>query len=383
MRVLFVTHNFPRRTGDLPGNFLLRLAVALQAVDVHVDVIAPHTAGLADSDTVDAVPVSRFHYAPDARETLAYGGTMAAQVAGSWRARVDLAKLIRAARRATSQRAAGYDVVHAHWWFPSGLAVTSALRGTPPVVTTLHGSDVRFGVKSAVSRPLMRRTLRRSARVTAVSQWLADQAHEVSGVVPLVAPMPADTSLFTPEPAARGGLLFVGKLDAQKGLDVLLRALTHLPRDIGLTVVGDGIDAEALRATAGTLDLVDRIRWTGAQPQTALPGFYRRAELVITPAAAPEGLGLVGVEALLCETPVIASDLGGARDIVESERTGLLVPPGDAAALARAIADALGNASRRAEWGREGRTRMLARFAPASCAAVYRTVYAEASRAGA
>jgi glycosyltransferase involved in cell wall biosynthesis len=163
---------------------------------------------------------------------------------------------------------------------------------------------------------------------------------------------------------------------------MLLRALALLSPAVALTVVGDGTEAERLRALAGSLHLGERVRWLGSQPQAALPELYRRAELVVAPAAAPEGLGLVGVEALLCETPVIASDLGGIRDIVETGRTGILVPPRDPAALARAITDALANPARR-EWGREGRTRMLDRFAPEACAVAYRSIYAEASRGAA
>lgn len=377
MRVLFVTHNFPRFPGDLPGNFLLRLAMAMRAQDVDVRVIAPHAAGLAESDQVDGVPVTRIRYAADERETLAYGGTMAAQVGGSWSARLDLVRLISAAGRTAVRDAGEVSVVHAHWWFPSGLAVTRHRRRLPPVVTTLHGSDVRFGVRSSAGRYLMRRTLRRSARVTAVSQYLADEATRVSGAPVTIAPMPADTGVFQPGTGTRDGLLFVGKLDAQKGLHVLIDALTMLPVDITLTVVGDGPDRDRCREHAAAIGVAGRIRWMGQLPLQELPAHYRRARLLIAPATAPEGLGLVAVEALLCETPVVASDTGGLRDVVEHERTGVLVPPSDPAVLAHALEQALADPGRAAAWGREGRTLVLARFGPDACAAAYAAIYRE------
>jgi glycosyltransferase involved in cell wall biosynthesis len=255
--------------------------------------------------------------------------------------------------------------------------VTRQRRVNVPIVTTLHGSDVRFAARSLPGRVMMRRTLRRCRRVTAVSNHLAAEAARISGVSPVVAPMPADTSLFVPAAAERDGLLFVGKLDAQKGLAVVIDALAMVP-DVTLTVVGDGIDARRLREQAVSRRVDQRISWAGRQPQDALPAYYRRARLVVAPAVAPEGLGLTAVEALLCETPVVGSDLGGTRDVVSHEATGLLVPPGDARALADGINAALSALDRLAAWGREGRARMLSRFSPESAARAYAAVYREA-----
>jgi hypothetical protein len=129
VRVLFVAHNFPRHSGDLPGNFLLTFALALAKADVEVRVVAPHAPGIATNDVVDGIPVVRFQYAPEERETLAYTGTMASQVRASNRAKLDLIAFIRRASRSVRAEAKWADVVHAHWWFPSGLAATrSALQ---------------------------------------------------------------------------------------------------------------------------------------------------------------------------------------------------------------------------------------------------------------
>src|SRR5258708_37841978 len=84
MRVLFLTHNYPRTAGDASGSFILRLAKALKGEEVEVRVVAPASAGVADHETVDGIPVDRFHYAPKKYETLAYGGNMAAPGQGSW-----------------------------------------------------------------------------------------------------------------------------------------------------------------------------------------------------------------------------------------------------------------------------------------------------------
>ncbi|HEY9230166.1 MAG TPA: hypothetical protein VIP11_26170, partial [Gemmatimonadaceae bacterium] len=87
MKVLFLTHSFPRQLGDAPGSFVLRLAIALRGEGIDTSVVAPAAPGLPDRDRLDGVPVERFRYAPRRFETLAYTGNMAQQVQASWSAR--------------------------------------------------------------------------------------------------------------------------------------------------------------------------------------------------------------------------------------------------------------------------------------------------------
>ena len=90
MKVLFLTHAFPRFDGDVAGGFLLRLASALGKQGVDVKVVAPASAGAADNAKLNGTGIARFHYAPRKYETLAYGGNMAEQVRDSWSARFTL-----------------------------------------------------------------------------------------------------------------------------------------------------------------------------------------------------------------------------------------------------------------------------------------------------
>jgi glycosyltransferase involved in cell wall biosynthesis len=105
-------------------------------------------------------------------------------------------------------------VVHAHWWFPNGLVGTwLAKMAHKPLVTTLHGTDVRLARSVAFSRPAFRHVMHNSAAVTAVSRWLANEAQEVvSAPAPIVAPMPVATDLFTPGGARRKDRLLFGML---------------------------------------------------------------------------------------------------------------------------------------------------------------------------
>jgi glycosyltransferase involved in cell wall biosynthesis len=384
LRVLFLAHAYPRYLGDPVGSFVHNLAVALRSEGVDVSVVAPAAAGLPRFERLDGIPVHRFRYAPERMETLAYTGTMSAQVQGGLRGKLVLVAFLaaglRAARRVRS--AEGARVLHAHWWFPGGL-VARALRriaGTPYVVT-LHGSDIRLAVGSGLARRLFRGVVRHSAAMTAVSSWLARGARDLAGDLAVtVAPMPVLADLFFADDSRDAGqLLFVGKLSPQKGLDRLLRAMSMMRAHPRLTVVGAGrVDDAHLRALADSLGLAERITWLPLLTQPELAAEYRRAAIHVI-SALDEGLGLTAVESLLSETPVVAFESGGVPDVVLHERTGLLVPPGDERALAAALDRLLADDALRTSMGVAGRAHALSSFGARAVAARYAALYRAAA----
>jgi glycosyltransferase involved in cell wall biosynthesis len=384
LRVLFLAHAYPRFLGDPVGSFVHNLAVALRDEGIDVAVVAPGAAGVPAHDLLDGIPVHRFRYATRARETLAYSGTMSAQVTSGVGGKLVLLAFLMAELRATlrERRAWKPHVVHAHWWFPGGLIarIVRALAGTPYIVT-LHGSDIRIALGSPVGRRLFRSVARPSAAITAVSSWLARGAATLAeSPAASVAPMPVLTDLFFPDRTREPRrLLFVGKLTPQKGLDRLLRAMALMREPCELTVVGAGrVDDAPLRALADQLGLAGRIEWLPLLPQAELAVQYRRAAVHVIPAL-DEGLGLTAVEALLSETPVVAFDSGGVPDVVLQERTGLLVPPGDEGALAVAMDALLADGNRREEMGRNGRAHALATFGARAVARRYAELYRAAA----
>jgi glycosyltransferase involved in cell wall biosynthesis len=379
VNVLFLTHSFPRSLGDAPGSFILRLAKALQQRSVNIHVVAPGAAGLSSVEEIDGVTVERFRYAPRRFEKLAYTGNMAQDVASSWSARLALVGFMGSdfVAGVRARRNFEPDVIHAHWWFPSGVIGSWLARLSHlPLVTTLHGTDVRMARSVAVSRPLFRHVLQHSAAVTTVSTWLAD---EVRGMLPssapVVAPMPADTTMYAPgRRREEARLLFVGRFTPQKGLDHLLRALSLMKGRAVLDVVGNGGDSERYRALAQELSVSNRVAWHGQLKGRQLAGLYQAATALVVPSI-DEGLGLVAVEALLCETPVVAFRSGGLTDIIQDGNTGVLVSPGDAAALAAALDSVIAEPERARALGEAGRLYALAKFAPESAAARYSDIY--------
>jgi glycosyltransferase involved in cell wall biosynthesis len=379
MNVLFLTHSFPRSEGDAAGSFILRLAVALRREDVNVRVVAPAGPGLPASEAIEGIGVERFRYAPRRYEKLAYTGNMAGDVASSWTAKLALigflgSDFVHAVR---AKRSFEPDLVHAHWWFPNGV-VGTWLGGLAriPLVTTLHGSDVRLVRTVGVAKSLFGHVLNHSAAVTTVSSWLKEETEALApGIHPTVAPMPVATDLFAPGSSRDGQrLLFVGRLNKQKGLEHLLNALASMKAPASLDVVGEGPERAAMKQVVQQLGLASRIRWHGQLSQSELPHLYQRAAAVVIPSV-DEGLGLVAVEALLCETPVVAFDSGGLRDVIQHEKTGLLVKAGDRAALATALDDLLARDGRGSQLGRAGRLYALSAFAPESAARRYAEIY--------
>ena len=354
MRVVFVTHNYPRWAGDLSGAFLATLAEALVRRGVDVRVVAPSDGGKGGEGKIGGVPVRRVRYATARRETLAYRGTMQAAIRrpGGW---VALAGLWRALRRGVREElAAGADLAHAHWWIPAGLA----LPATAPAVLTLHGTDAALLRRSAVARRLGTSVVRRARVVTVVSSELATWVQTATAThIPKehVHAMPVDAAGY-PWTTGGGGLITVARLTVQKRVHLALDALAclvELGRETPLTIVGDGPERASLEALAQRRGIAHLVSFAGAVPPDRIPAFLARADLMLFPAQG-EGFGLAAAEALMAGVPVIACwDGGGVLDVVPERGAGRLTLPA-AEALADAALDVLNDPQRLTQGRIEG-----------------------------
>lgn len=342
MRVLALTHVFPRADDDPSAPFLLTWARALRDAGADVAVVAPHDAGLPPRHVVGGVPVRLARYAPDAWERMAYRGEMH-QLARTPAGPPLIGSLVRALAAAVREqvRAGKPEVLHVHWWVPGMLAARVA-RVDVPTVVTVHGTDVAL----IESRPRLaapaRWALARAQRVEAVSADLAERLERATGVrADAVNPMPLDPVWLRPAavvPRAPDGfarVLAVGRMVPEKGFADLIKAVAKLEQPVILELIGDGPEGDRL------LELGDSLRVALELPGRVAPGAlraaYARADVVVQPSHR-EGLGLVAAEAVLAGTPVIAADSGGVRDVLPDD---LLVPPGDVAALAARLRSAL------------------------------------------
>jgi glycosyltransferase involved in cell wall biosynthesis len=328
VRVVFLTHNYPRWPGDHSGAFLATLAAALVRRGVEVRVVAPSDRGEGGESVIDGVPVRRVRYAGAAAETIAYRGTMqsALRRPGGWRA---LAGLWRALRRAAREEMeAGAELMHAHWWVPAGLAVPARV----PMVLTVHGTDAALLRRSRVARSLARPVFQRARVVTAVSRELAGwiQAGVGRYVEPAhVQPMPVDAGSF-PWTTGGGGAVVVARLSAQKRVNLAIDTVAVLAscgHDLALTIVGDGPERGALERQVERLGITPFVHFIGAVPPEQVVRHLEHADIMIFPAQG-EGFGLAAAEALMVGVPVLGCwDGGGVLDIIPESGAGRLTLP--------------------------------------------------------
>jgi glycosyltransferase involved in cell wall biosynthesis len=177
----------------------------------------------------------------------------------------------------------------------------------------------------------------------------------------------------TPRDGTRPGdgvrILSVGRAVAKKGFDSLLDAFARLPSDRAWhwTHIGGGPLLGDLKRQAERLGLVARASFLGAQDQTVVLEHYRRADLFVLPCRVADdgdrdGLPNVLVEAQSQGLPCVSTDVGGVAELILPDTTGLLVPPGDPAALAAALLALIGDPDRRARMGRAGARRVAEAF---------------------
>lgn len=266
-----------------------------------------------------------------------------------------------------------YDLVHSHYWLSGWVGGQLKREWSIPLVHMFHTLGV---LKNSVNREkgekesgerlkVEEQIMDYADLIVAPSPWEREQMVTRSGARSSkvhVIPCGVDLSLFKPIPSSRAKkilglstrefILFVGRIDAIKGIDVLIRALHRLSRkpwkgsqNLGLIVIGGELDADPraesqemrrLRKMVARMNLQERIAFWGAQRQDLLPYFYSAAKALVLPSRY-ESFGMVALEAMACGTPVVASRVGGLQYTVEDNRTGFLVAEGDWGALAERI----------------------------------------------
>lgn len=167
-----------------------------------------------------------------------------------------------------------------------------------------------------------------------------------------------------PERGSGGGLLFVGRLAAAKGVPVLIEAMPRIRAahpDACLTLIGDGPDRSGLQDQVRRLNLSDAVRFAGYKSQDEVALALARTAVFVLPSFA-EGVPVVLMEAMAARRPVVATRIAGIPELVEDGVSGRIVPPGDGAALGDAVCDILSAPDRAAAMGEAGRSKVEAEF---------------------
>jgi phosphatidylinositol alpha-mannosyltransferase len=268
------------------------------------------------------------------------------------------------------------DVLHLHEPLVPGPALTALLAGSVPAVGTFHASGrvpayvwLRPGVRAVARRIGLRTAVSPEARALA-ERWLGGACQVLPNGVEVERFAKADP---WPAPVTPGGtgraILFVGRHEPRKGLDVLLEAFRQLDRDAVLWVAGEGPNTAALAASAPP-----GVEWLGRIGDAELAQRLRAATLFCAPSLHGESFGVVLLEAMAAATPVVASDISGYRDVARDGKEAVLVPGGDPAALADGLRRVLDDAKLAARLVEAGTAR-AATFSMDRLAARYADIY--------
>jgi len=314
-RLLVVTSTYPRWKGDTEPPFVHQLASRLTG-RFDVTVVTSRSPGARTAEVMDGVHVRRYAYAPASWETLIYGGGLVGNLhAAPWKVLLLPTYLLCWAwqvAKITHQR--DFDVVHAHWFVPGAIVAALAARNIPMCVTA-HGTDV-LGLQGKRWRRLRKFIATRASAITTVGNRIQSTL-AAEGITPTkLLPMGVDFSKTFVKgiPKAHSSrILCVGRLAAAKRPEIALKAFSqalHVHPALTLDMIGNGPAQRSLESLAEELGIMPRVIFHGRKSQTEIASMYRSAAAVIIASGgdeAPEGLGLVAIEALGCGCPVISA----------------------------------------------------------------------------
>lgn len=392
-RLLVLASTYPAREGDGTPAFVRDLALGmLPDFDVHV--VVPAVPGAPASERVEldggVLTVERYRFFPSRWEDLADGAIL--ENIRSRRSRLLQVPFLlfaqrRAVRRAIRDRRPA--AVHAHWIIPQGVIARAALRRAPggdiPLVVTTLGGDL-YALRGALAVRAKRRVVRSAATVTVMNEDMRERVLVLGARDVRVMPMGARLSSLGRPPAPSGAgpirVLAVGRLVDKKGFDVLLDALAGLAAaglaaEVTATIVGDGPERASLERHADGLP----VTFAGQLGREALDAAYAAADVAVFPSRrAPsgdqDGLPVAMLEAMGAGCSVVASDLPGLNEAIVDGESGLLVPAGDAPALAAALTSLAHDPEERERLGAEARVRAAA-YSVESVGAAYRALMRE------
>ncbi|MEN0103641.1 MAG: glycosyltransferase [Curtobacterium sp.] len=340
--LLVAASTFPAEPGDGTPGFVLDLATALSD-EYRIVVVAPMTKGARKHQRIGDVEVRRYTYFPSRWQDLADGAIVDNLRAKRSRwVQVPFFFGAMATALGRERRRSRPDVALLHWIIPQGAVGRLVLGDLPRVVTTL-GGDL-YALRNPVLQAVKRAVIRTAASVTCMSTDMASELGKLGArpdqvhVVPMGVDLAPITAAVARESRVPGRVLFVGRLVEKKGAVVLLDALDRMAeRPAEVVVVGDGPLRGVLERRAG-----DGVTFLGARGKDDLASEYARASIALYPSVPAangdrDGLPVALLEAMSAGCAIVASAVPGIVDVIRDGENGLLVPPGDAAALAAAV----------------------------------------------
>lgn len=375
--ILILSSTFPRWKGDTTPCFVYELSDRLARNGRKIIVLAPHAYGSDKAEKLGNMEIRRFQYfIPSKLQKIAYGAGIIPNVRGSFLAKLQVPFFLMseffAARSLIGKH--NPDIVHAHWIIPQGL-IGFVLKKIykVPLIVTVHGSDL-FPLKNFLFKKIQKIILKNCDICTvnseATKNEIAKRFPEFSDKLNII-PMGVDTKIFSKNDRIRNKfkqyrnkkiILFVGRLNEQKGVEYLIKALSivksKFPNAL-LLIIGEGKYKLELEKLVSSLKLNGHVKFLGAFEHKKISDYYNLADVFVLPSVTgrigTEGLGLVLLEAMACGTCVVATSSGGIKFIVKDNENGLLVEERNEIDMANKIIKVLSDKKLRDKLAENGR----------------------------
>lgn len=372
--ILWLTSSYPRFEQDSASIFLRYLAETVNNAAFDVHILSPDDPSVDNALSASAISLHYFKYfIPRRLQKLAYGSGILPNL------KANPILFIQVPFFMASQFFACYKLVkrlkpaliHAHWVFPQGAIASMIGKLTnTPVIITAHGGDA-FALQGSLLARIKRWSLKNCAAWTSNTTATAN-AFLGDIPPPEIIPMGIDYQKFSAGSAHRLRsnlannsliLLFVGRLVEKKGVKDLLTAYSLLSQNqrnqTHLWIIGDGVEKQSLEKLSQSLQIRDKVTFLGKLANEKLPEYYAAADIFIAPSITDsvgdtEGQGVTLIEAMASATAVISTETGGISEVIEHNKTGLLVQPQNPAKLKAAILRLIECPKQRKEFATKG-----------------------------
>ena len=360
--VLVATSTFPRWSGDaVPARFVFDLSLQLKR-HFNVIVLAPHAPGAAFRETIEGLEIYRFPYFwPYGLQALCNGGgIMPALRSGMFqKIQAPFLFIMQWYHLIKILKTHSIDLINSHWMIPQGFSVALAKLFFPriPHLLTIHSTDAHILRRAPGGRSLSRFIAKSADGIISVSHFVHNMVENITEmeIDRHILPMGVYSQVFAPKIhratlqrkngiKSRFVVLYVGKLIEVKGVKILIESMASLRQthDACLLIAGAGALRTELEQKAREFRLADHVRFLGPVAHDKLVDLYTLCDVVVVPSIVTarqetEGMPVVILEALSAGCPVVASDVGGIKDVIKDNVNGYLVPPGKPRILAEHI----------------------------------------------
>ena len=355
LNLLVMGTTFPRWENDTEATFVKDLSYELSKY-FNVNVLVPHYKGLKLYDSKEKLKIYRFiYFYPTSLEKLAYGGILPNLKKNPllWIETpfLFLSELIKTFEIIKKEN---IEVLHTHWIFPQGLVGAISKKFFKiKHLSTIHAGDIIALKKIPFSNYIINFIVKNTDKITSVSSFGKNKLLEIANkslkeeINKKVRILPMGTYLeqFKKRKLKRGrvkNILFVGRLAEKKGVSYLIKAISLLNKEVRLLIIGDGPLKKDLLSLTNKLNLKNKIEFLGYKTGKEKLKYFFDADLLVVPSIVTkigdtEGLPVVIMEGLASGLPIIATDVGGIKEIIKNGYNGLIIKEKNSKEIANKI----------------------------------------------